>query len=110
QDALRDGSKGSHGGVFSRIARVLVIGEIALTVILLVGAAMFVRGINGMMQFDHGGRTDPDSVLTARVGLFANDYPTAADHLRFFERVGEVLRADPQVLEASVATGMPGRN
>lgn len=110
QDALRDGSKGSHGGVFSRIARVLVIGEIALTVILLVGAAMFVRGINGMMQFDHGAHTDPQSVLTARVGLFENDYPTAADHLRYFERVGEVLRADPQVLEASVGTGMPGWN
>lgn len=108
QDALRDGSKGSHGGLFARISRVLVIGEIALTVILLIGAAMFIRGINGMIGFDHGGRVDPETVLTARVGLFESDYPTPTDRARFFERVAERLREDPQVIEASVGTGMPG--
>lgn len=110
QDALRDGSKGSHGGVFARISRGLVIGEIALSVVLLVGAAMFIRGINSMIAFDHGGRTDPATVLSARIGLFESDYPTDTDRLRFFQRAVEVLQQDPQVIAASVGTGMPGSN
>src|SRR5690606_1301540 len=108
QDALRDGSKGSHGGLFSRISRLLVIGEIALSVVLLVGAAMFVRGINGMLAFDHGARTDPQTVLTGRIGLFDSEYPTDADRHRFFQRASEALRQDPQVIGATVGTGMPG--
>ena len=108
QDALRDGSKGSHGGVFAGIARALVVGEVALTVVLLVGAAMFIRGIQGMNDFDVGSSVDPATVLTARVGLFESDYPGDAQRLAFFEQVNERLRADPRVLSASVATGIPG--
>ncbi len=108
QDALRDGSKGSHGGFFARISRALVIGEIALTVVLLVGAAMFIRGIGGMASFDNGARTDPASVLTGRIGLFESDYPGPAERLAFFERVTNRLREDPQVLSASIGTGIPG--
>lgn len=108
QDALRDGSKGSHGGAFAGIARMLVVGEVALTVVLLVGAAMFIRGIQSMNDLDVGSSADPETVLTARVGLFENEYPGDAERLAFFERVTERLRADPRVLSASVATGIPG--
>lgn len=108
QDALRDGSRGSHGGLFPRISRILVIGEIALSVVLLVGAAMFVRGINGMLAFDHGAHADPETVLTGRIGLFENDYPSDEERLRFFQRVSEVIRQDPRVVAATVGTGMPG--
>lgn len=110
QDALRDGSKGSHGGAFARIARAMVVGEVALTVVLLIGAAMFLRGIDGMIGFDNGSRSDPATVLTGRVGLFDADYPTTTDRIRFFERVVERLRDDPRVLAASVGNAIPGRN
>ena len=39
---LRDGSKGSGGG-FARVAKIMVVAEVALTVVLLVGAGTFVR-------------------------------------------------------------------
>lgn len=108
QEALRDGSKGSHGGVFARISRALVVGEIALTVVLLVGTAMFVLGIRGMVQFDFGTRTPPEQILTGRIGVFPQQFPTPADQHAFFERVALALRADPQVLSATVGTGVPG--
>lgn len=108
QEALRDGSKGSHGGVFARISRALVVGEIALTVVLLVGTAMFVMGIRGMVQFDFGTRTPPEQILTGRIGVFPQQFPTPADQHAFFERVALALRADPQVLSATVGTGVPG--
>jgi putative ABC transport system permease protein len=107
QEALRDGDKGSGGG-FARIARGLVVAEVALTVLLLVGAGMFIRALDGVLGFDFGTGADPAQIITGRVGLFAQQHPTDAERLRFFERVVERLRADPQVLSASVATALPG--
>jgi putative ABC transport system permease protein len=104
---LRDGDKGSGGG-FARLARGLVVGEIALTVVLLVGAGVLVRGLNAMLDFDLGTRIAPTQILTARVGLFPGSFPDAASQQRFFEQVGERLRAEPGVIAASTANALPG--
>jgi predicted permease len=108
QDALRDGDKGSSGGGFARIARGLVVVEIALTVVLLVGAGMFVRGLRDVLAFDFGTTSDPRRIATGRVALFPEQYPTGAEQARFFERVVDRLRNDPQVEDASAATALPG--
>lgn len=108
QDALRDGDKGSSGGGFARVARGLVVAEIALTVVLLVGAGMFIQGLNSVLGFDFGTRADPARIATGRVALFPEQYPTGAEQVRFFERVVERLRADPQVESASAANALPG--
>lgn len=107
QTVLREGERGSGGG-FSGLVRALVVIEITLTVVLLVGAGVFLRGLNGMMQIDVGSRVDPTSVLTGRVGAFPEHFPTPAAQVAFFERVVERLRADPRVLHASAATALPG--
>ncbi len=108
QDALRDGDKGSSGSGFARIAKGLVVAEIALTVVLLVGAGMFIRGLQSVLAVDFGTGTDPRSIATARVALFPEQFPTGAEQVRFFERVVERLGKDPQVVSASAATALPG--
>lgn len=108
QDALRDGDKGSSGGGFARVAKGLVVAEIALTVVLLVGAGIFIRGLQSILALDFGTRTDPEQIATGRVALFPEQYPTGDEQVRFFERVVERLRADPQVESASAATALPG--
>ena len=108
QDALRDGDKGSSGGGFARFSKGLVVAEIALTVILLVGAGMFIRGAREVLDFDFGTSADPKRVATGQVALAAEQYPDGAAQTAFFERVVERLRADPQVEAASAATTVPG--
>lgn len=107
QAVLRDGERGSGGG-FARLVRALVVIEIALTVVLLVGAGVFLRGLEGMMSVKVGSRVDPASVLTGRVGAFPEHFPTPAQQVAFFERVVARLRADPRVVEASAGTALPG--
>ena len=107
QLALRDGDKGSGGG-FARLARGMVVAEIALTVVLLVGTGMLLRGLQQVLAFDFGTRADPESILTARVGLFGAAHADGAAQVRFFERVVERLRANGQVQSASAATALPG--
>jgi putative ABC transport system permease protein len=107
QDGLRDGARGAGGG-FARFARGLVVAEVALCVVLLVGAGMFIRGLQSMLQFDFGTRADPAQVLTGRVGVFPQQFATAAERLRFYERVVERLQRHPDVLAASAANALPG--
>ena len=64
--ALKDGARGaSSGGARQRMRSALVVAEVALAVILLVGAALFIGSFRTLMRIDPG--FEPDNVLT--VGL-----------------------------------------
>ncbi|MBE1161338.1 ADOP family duplicated permease [Dyella acidiphila] len=107
QDALRDGDRAVTGGIFARTAKALVVVEIAFTVILLVGAGTFVRGLERVLAQPIGSGSDPAHVLTASVQLLPALYPDDDAQLRYFERLAERLRAAPGVLDASVANTVP---
>jgi predicted permease len=104
---LRDGTRSVAGGAFARVSRVLVVGEIALSCLLLICVGTMVRGIARLDRLDLG--IDTDHLLTARVALFTSKYPTGADQVRLFERLLERLRADPDVAAAGAGTVLPAR-
>ncbi len=108
QDTLRDGDKGSSSGGFARLVGVLVVAEVALTVMLLVGAGTFIRGLDRVLGFDFGTGADPRTIFTGRVGLFPQQFPDGAAQVQFFERVVDRLRRDPEVIAATAATTLPG--
>ena len=103
---LRAGASGVAGGSFARVSRILVIGEVALSCALLICVGTLVRGILVLNNSDLGINTD--HLLTARVALTKNAYPTDADQQHLFARLGERLRADAGVVDATVSTGLPG--
>jgi predicted permease len=103
---LRDGTRSVGGGSFARVSRVLVIGEVALSCALLICVGTLVRGILALDHVDLG--IDTHHLLTARVALSTNAYPAAADQLRVYERLAGRLREDPQVIDATVGTALPG--
>lgn len=102
---LRDSARNTGGGM-ARISRALMVGEIALSLTLLIAVGAAVRGVMALDRSDLG--IDPTGILTARVGLFESAYPDEADQVRFFDRVVERLRGDPAVIEATAATSVPG--
>lgn len=103
---LGEGASGSGDGAFARMSRILVIGEVALSCALLVCVGTLVRGFRTLDHADLGINTG--HLLSARVALFTNTYPTAADQLRLYERLADRLRADPDVVDASVGSVLPG--
>jgi len=104
---LQDGGSRSAGSVrFARVSRVLVIGEVALSCALVICLGTLIRGIVAFERADLG--IDTQHLLTARVRLPTQAYPAAADQSRLYERIGERLRADPGVVDASVGTVFPG--
>lgn len=106
QNALRDGNKGSHGG-FMRVTGVMVVAEVALTVVLLVGAGMFMRAVGQLLATPDVGATHATHVLTANVALPANLYQDDAKRIRFFHDVVAQLRRDPGVVDATASNTVP---
>jgi len=106
-NTLRDGSRGNTGGTFMNLSRVLVIGEVAMSCALLIVVGTMIRGIVSLDHIDLG--FDSSRLLSARVALFTNTYPTGADQVRLFEKLTDRLRGDAEVVDASVATTLPMR-
>ncbi len=104
--ALREDSRAVGGGAFVRISRWLVVGEVAISCVLLVAAAVMVRGIGQFNSNDFGIRGG--NLLTARIGLAEKAFPDAEAGLAVFDRLVERLRGDPEIIDAAVGTTLPG--
>lgn len=104
--SLRDGSRAVAGGAFAKISRWLVVGQVAISCILLVAAGVMMRGMDQFGTEDFGIRTD--NLLTARLGLSESKFPTADEQLALFDRLEERLRAEPDIIDAGIGTTLPG--
>ena len=104
-EVLKDSARGSSSARGRRFRAALVVGEVALSVVLLVGSALL------MVSFLQLQRTPPgfeaSGAATAFVGVPATRYATAAQQAEFFAQVVERLRAEPGVADAAAAIGLP---
>jgi putative ABC transport system permease protein len=108
-DALKEGGRGGTVGRARHLLRnVLVAAEIALAVVLLVGAGLMVRGFRS--QIGSGRQFDPDSVLTLRMAITDNKYHEPFRRAAFYREVVDRVNALPGVQSAAVATAMPYSN
>ncbi len=96
--------RGAVGGG-TRTRKTLVVCEMALAVVLLVGAGLLVRSYDALQQVNPG--FNPDHVLTASISLPAAKYPDSADDGRFTSALVERLASAPGVESAAVAFGLP---
>ena len=96
----------SHGGrATSRTRRVLVVAELALSVVLLVGAGLALRSIQRLRNVESG--FDAPSVLTASISLPGARYRTGNDAVRFLYALRNRLAAAPGILAAGITTASP---
>src|SRR6185369_1043751 len=87
QDSLKDGGRGSAGGARSRLRSALVIAEIALSLVLLVGASLFIRSFLNLQQARAGIDTAP--LMTLRFYMPGDLYEPRDAMVR---RVDEIVR------------------
>lgn len=105
QRPLKESGRGADGGgARSRARGVLVVAEVALAVMLLVGAALLGRSFQRLVQADPGFR--PARVVTLNLELPNNyrDFKKIAD---FYDRLLTSLRAQPGVADAGFANFLP---
>ena len=106
RDALGEGGRGTIGGRRrSRLRHVLVATEMALALVLLVGAGLMVRSFLKLQEVDLG--FVPQNLLTMRIPLPGAKYPQEPKALAFYEQLLERLRGLPGVEGAGVSTNLP---
>ena len=105
-DVLKDGGRGVSPGVRARrFNAAIVVAQIALTMVLLVGASLMIRSFMTLYLVDLGIRID--DLVTMRVQLPTSHYTSAESRRGFFEQLLPRLRSIPGVEAASVTTGVP---
>ena len=104
QGALKDGTTGD-GPARARARSVLVIGQVALSLVLLVGVGLLLRSLAALIDTPPG--FEPRNLLTASINLPDARYPMAKDFLAFNQRLLQRLNGIPGVEAASIASGLP---
>ena len=100
---LKDASRSTTGGRGRvRFRNLLVVSEVALSLMLLVGGGLLIRSLIALHNVNPG--FDAQHVLTARITLPATAYPDAAAARGFFERSINELEALPGATAAGAAT------
>ena len=105
-EVLKEG--GAGGGSSARLGRarhILVMVEVALALVLLIGAGLLIRSFRRLQEVDPG--FDPRHVLTLRLFLPEAKYPEPEQRQAFFERVLERLAALPGVEAVGTSTWLP---
>jgi putative ABC transport system permease protein len=105
-DSLKDGGQGGSGGVGrQRFRNALVVVQMALAVLLLVGAGLMLRSLWSLQRIPIG--FDPANVLTMRVSLPTTSYPSPEQVAGFYERLVDRVRQLPGVRVAGAARLLP---
>ena len=105
-NALKQGlgrTDAASGGVGTR--NVLVVSEVALSLILLVGAGLLIRTLWQLRAVNPG--FDPQGVLTMHVSVSGKKFPTPERQVNFFHQVLGRLRALPGVESAGAIDDLP---
>jgi len=105
-EVLKEGGRGSSGGRRAQwLSSTMVVVEIALTIVLLVGAGLMARSFLKLYSQDLGIRTD--YLMTMRLALPNTKYPTPESRREFFDRLGPRLEGVPGAESVAMATNVP---
>jgi predicted permease len=103
--AMREASRGLAGGARQGWTRkALVVGEVALSLMLLAASSLLVRTYVAIQHVDLGFHAD--RVLTMRVPLPARNYPDSARRVAFFQEVLERVGRLPGVTAVGLNSGL----
>jgi len=105
-NVIRTSSRAVLGSPRERIRRdLLVVGQVALALALMVSAALVIRSLMALRAVDPG--FDTDKLLTLRVSLPDEQYPSGAERSTFFERAVLEIKSLPGVRSVSASSMIP---
>ncbi len=104
-EALKQGQSRGSSNSGGKTRGFLVVSEVALSLVLLVGAGLMVRTLYQLSNVRPG--FDPNGQLTMTVSIPSNKFTTPAAYISFFERVLQQVRATPGVDSAAVVDDLP---
>jgi putative ABC transport system permease protein len=105
-ESLREGGQNATpGGRRQRLRGLLVATEVALAVVLVIGAGLMIRSLSALSEIDLG--FNPDRVLTMRVAVSAAKYDSPERVVNFYKELADRVRAVPGVESAGLVRVLP---
>jgi putative ABC transport system permease protein len=104
QSVLKDTTRNATGGR-GLLRQALIVTEVALTLVLLIGAGLLLRSFYRLQQLDAG--FVPERVLTFRIDLSERKYDAMEKRLAFYHSLHAKLRALPGAEEVAFASQVP---
>jgi putative ABC transport system permease protein len=105
-DVLKEGGRGNAGGVRARwLTGTMVVLELALTLVLLVGAGLMIRSFLKLYTIDTGIKTE--NLLAIGVGLSGTKYPNADARRAFYDNFAPRLASIPGAQAVAFTTSVP---
>jgi putative ABC transport system permease protein len=105
-ETLKEGSRGSTGGIGRRRTRsVLVVTEVALTQMLLIGAGLMIKSFYSLQEVNPG--FNADGVLTMQLTLPPLKYAEDTQTTAFYEQALKRIETLPGVQSAAAVTTLP---
>ena len=105
QDTLKDGARQIGGARQQRVRQLFVVAEVALAVVLLVGAGLMLRSFDRLQHVDPG--FQGHDVLTMRLTLPARKYDAPGKVMRFYAEALDRVRQLPGVRSAGAVSFLP---
>jgi putative ABC transport system permease protein len=102
---LREGARGATGGSLARVRGALVLGEVAVALMLLIGAGLLVRSFDKLTKVDLG--FDPSHVLTYNVTFPSAKFRDAEQLAPLYASLLERARSLPGVRSAALSADLP---
>jgi predicted permease len=103
-ESLKDGSHGTSGPRAGRLRSALIVGQVALSLMLLIGAGLLLRSFSNLIRINAG--FDPRGVLAAKISLSGSAYDDDASQARFWAEAVRRASALPGV-EWAGAVNLP---
>lgn len=105
-ESLKEGSRGLSRGLRSNHLRsLLVISEIALSLVLLIGAGLMIKSLASLLKVDPGFK--PDNTVTMHMSLLGSKYPSPNHQNAFFREVTHRVENLPGVQSVGLISSAP---
>ena len=100
-----EGRSASPGRSGSTSKSLLVVGQVALSLVLLIAAGLLLRSFNRLLHVDPGFETH--NLLTMNVSLSTTKYAKPDQQIAFFDDVLQRIAAQPGIRSAAISAAMP---
>lgn len=105
-ETLKEGGRGNSGGVKqNRLRSLLVITEVALSLVLLIGSGLMIKSFLRLQNVNPG--FNPENLLTLELELPANKYAAADQQAAFQEQLVQRIAGIPGVQNAATVNNLP---
>jgi putative ABC transport system permease protein len=105
-ESLKEGGRGASAGIHrNRVRSLFVVVEVAICLVLLIGAGLMIKSFVRLLDVSPG--FNAENLLTMNISLTGSKYRETPDRMAFFQQAIQRINSSPGVQGAATVLGLP---